>query len=596
VIARERRQEIMRLLQVRGSVRVSELSQQLGVSDVTIRSDLAALERQSLLQRIHGGAIRPPNGGRRTSFQDRLGRNGRLKRWIGMRAAALVDHGDRIFIDSSTTAFAMLSGLQGRKRLTIVTNGIEVARCASENPNSRVSLVGGDLRSGKSSLVGSASEAAVSSMRFDKVFVSGSGFTDDDGLLEQSRDEAAVKRAAVAAADEVIALVDSSKLASAFGVHSFASLGDVDRFLVDETVAPEHVERLLASGVSLTLCGDGRAALLGSSSSGREHRRIGFANLTEDHPFPLAVRMGLEQAVAEIEGVDLFVADNQMSGPTALKHVDYFVANEVDVVIEYQYYSDYGAVLMTGYRDANIPVIAVDIPMPGATYFGVDNYVAGKMAGDAAAQAATERWGGSVDRVLSLELGAAGPNSRDRAQGQLDALKARVPFTDEQVTHIDSGISRSDTQVAVAERLQAFPDQTRIVVLAGTDEVALGAVDAIKQAGRTDFAIVVSQGADAEARAELLTPGSLLVASVSYVPERYGPQLVDLALSLINNEPVPPAVYISHELVTAGSIREGSHDWLDLVWSDDSSDIGPEEQPLGQLERRSTAETATSHH
>jgi ribose transport system substrate-binding protein len=586
----------MRLLQAQGSVRVSELSRQLGVSDVTIRSDLAALERKSQLQRIHGGAIRPPNGGERTCFQDIPGRDGRLKRWIGMRASALVDDGDRVFIDSSTTGFAMLSALLDRKRLTIVTNGIEAARCASENPDNRVFLIGGDVRPGKSSVVGPASEAAVASVRLDKAFVSASGFT-DDGFLERSQEEAAVKRAAVMAADEVIALVDSSKLATANGVDSFASLEDIDRFLVDETVAPEHVERLLELGVSLTVCGDGRAALLGGGKNRRERRRIGFANLTEDHPFPFAVRKGLERAVDEIGDIDLFVADNRMSGPTALRHVGYFVSNEVDVVIEYQYYSDYGAKLMAGYREAGIPVIAVDIPMPGATYFGVDNYYAGTMAGDAAAEAATERWAGAVDRVLSLELGAAGPNSRDRTQGQIDAFRARIPIADDQVTHIDSGIGRSDAQLAVAERLQAFADRARIVVLAGTDEVALGAIDAIRQAGRSDAAIVVSQGAGAEARAELLTPGSLLVASVSYMPERYGSQLIEMALSLINRESIPPAVYISHELVTAESIRDGSHERLDRVQSDVAQSGQTDQQSLRQQpERRSTAKPATSHH
>lgn len=154
--ARERRAEITKLLLERGSVRVSDLSHQFGVSDVTVRSDLAALERQGALQRIHGGAVRPVDGSRLTPFQDRLGRNGRLKRWIGRRAAALIDDGERIFIDSSTTAYAVLSGLQERSGLTVVTDGLDAARSASENPRNRVTLVGGLLRPGRASLAGPA--------------------------------------------------------------------------------------------------------------------------------------------------------------------------------------------------------------------------------------------------------------------------------------------------------------------------------------------------------------------------------------------------------------------------------------------------------
>lgn len=560
--ARERRAEIMRLLLDQGSVRVSDLSRQLSVSDVTIRSDLAALERQSSLQRIHGGAIKRTDGGRRSPFQDRLGRNGRLKRWIGRRAAALVDDGERIFIDSSTTAFAVLAGLQERVGLTVVTNGIDAARLASENPSNRVMLVGGLLRPGQASLVGPASEAAVRSSRFDKAFVSCSGFTIEDGLREHGHEEAAVKRVAVGAADEVIALVDSSKLATAEGLAPFAGLSDVDHLLVDETAPIEHIDRLLDHGVPVTVCGDGRAALRRPPSEQHPAVRIGFANLTEDHPFPFAVRQGLERAAAEAGQVDLLVADNAMSGRAALKNVDYFVEHRADIVIEYQYHADYGEVIMARFREAGIPVIAIDVPLPGATYFGVDNYVAGQIGGKAAADEASARWGGSVDRVVSLELAAAGRTPAARMQGQLDALRSRITVSDEHVTHMDSGIDRADTHLAFADMLHAFPELARIVVLAATDEAALGAIDAIKQAGRSELSVVVSQGADAGARAELLTPGSPLIGAVSYVPERYGPQLIDLALSLLRSEPVPPAVYITHELVTAASIRSGQHAWL----------------------------------
>jgi ribose transport system substrate-binding protein len=584
VSARERRQEITRLLLGQGNVRVSDLAQQLGVSDVTIRSDLAALERKGSLQRIHGGAIRPADGGRQTPFQDRLGRNGRLKRWLGRRAAALVDDGERIFVDSSTTAFAVLSGLQDRSGLTVVTNGIDAARSASENPRNRVMLIGGQLRPGRASLVGPGTEASLRSWGFDKAFVSCSGFNFEDGFLEEGHEEAAVKRAVVASANEVIALVDSTKLATAAGVAAYATLSDVDQVLVDELAAPEHIEQLLAAGVPISVCGDGHVAQRRGGAAKGKRKRIGFANLGEDHPFPFAVRLGLERAASGVEDLDLLVADNAMSGPTALKNVDYFIEQGADIVIEYQYHADYGAVIMSSFREADIPVIAVDVPLPGATYFGVDNYVAGQIGGNAAAVAAMARWGGSVDRVVSLDLGAAGRTPAARMQGQLDALRDRITVSDDHIVHIDAGISRSDTQIAVADMLHAFPDQARLVYLAGTDEAALGAIDAIKQAGVPELSVVVSQGADAGARAEMLTPGSPLVGAVSYVPERYGPQLIELALAILERQPTPPAVYIHHELVTADSIRSGAHDWL--------APEATKEGPLSRDEERPQAPAA----
>ena len=152
-------------------------------------------------------------------------------------------------------------------------------------------LVGGLLRPGRSSLAGPAAESALRAWRFDKAFVSCSAFNFSDGFLESGPEEASVKRAAVGSADKVIAMVDSTKLVTAAGVQSFATLADVDLVLVDELAPPEHVERLLEAGRLVGVCGDGRASLLRGRRRSRARRaRIGFANLTEDHPFPVAVR------------------------------------------------------------------------------------------------------------------------------------------------------------------------------------------------------------------------------------------------------------------------------------------------------------------
>ena len=534
----------------------------LGVSEVTIRSDLATLERGAALTRVYGGAVRRQDVGRWPDPHDRLGHSGRHKRWISRRASALVDDGERIFVDSSTTAFAMMAGLQERRGLTVVTNGIDVARAASENPYTRVELVGGVVRPGRASVVGRATEASVSGQRFDKAFVSCVAYAFEEGLLEESAEEAGVKRAATAAATDVIALVDSAKLASAAGAFSFAEPASISQMLVDDAAMPEHIDGLLAAGIPVSVCGDGRTALMRPPRRDGKRWRIGFANLTEDHPFPFAVRLGLERAAARAGSVDLLIADNAMNGPSALANVDWFIRNGADLVIEYQYHVSYGPVIMARFREAAIPVVAVDIPMPGATYFGVDNYRAGLIGGEAAAGAVLDRWGGAVDHVISLELGLAGRTPAERMQGQLDALRARTAVSDDHVTHIDCGIGRAEACNSVADALHTLSDQARIVVLAATDEAALGAIDAIEQAGRRELTVVTGQGADAGARAAMLTPGSPLVGAVSYVPEQYGPQLIHLALAILQREPVPPAVFITHELVTAASIRSGAHDGL----------------------------------
>lgn len=556
--ASARRRDILRLLVDRGTLRVADLATHFGVSEPTIRTDLGILDRRGALVRVHGGAVPRQEPGQGARFTDRLRRNAPLKRWIAQRAAAMVDDGDSIFLDAATTTFGMVHGLQDRSDLTIFTNGLDVARAAADNPTSTVVLLGGILRPGRSSVVGQIGSAIVQDLRFHKAFVSCSAFSFESGLMEDNLEEAQLKLLVVKAADQVIALVDSSKLAGR-ALTSFASVDAINQLLIDEHAAPEHIARLREREVPVTICGDRHVTVAAPDGHSERRYRIGFANLTEEIEFAVAVRRGVERAAARAGNVDLLIADNGMDGPTALRNVEYFIEAGVDLVIEYQYHASYGEVIMARFREAGIPVVAVDIPMPGATYFGVDNYLAGRIGGTAAGRAVRDRWASSVDRVISLELPGSGGTPHARMQGQLDALSESVQIRPDQVIHLDSRASERDARRAVADILPTIPHASRLVVLACNDEVAIGAIHAFREAGRESQAIVVSQGADAVARSAMLEPGSPLVGAVSYTPEQYGHRLIPLALAILSGRPVPPAIFLEHSLVTPESVRT-AHD------------------------------------
>ncbi len=103
--------------------------------------------------------------------------------------------------------------------------------------------------------------------------------------------------------------------------------------------------------------------------------------MSEQIPFAVDVRRGLERAAKQRSNVDLVIADNRLSGERALEIADNFVAKGVQLAIEYQIDARMGTMIMNKYQRAQIPVIAVDIPMVGATYFGVDNFFSGHLAG-----------------------------------------------------------------------------------------------------------------------------------------------------------------------------------------------------------------------
>lgn len=537
-------------------MRVSGLAAEFAVSEVTVRTDLAILERQGGLLRVRGGAVQRSDPIRGSRFRDRARRNARSKGWIAQRAASLVEDGDSLFVDDSSTAFAMIAHLRERADLMIFTNGLDAGLAAAKIPGAQVILLGGHLRDGRSSLVGPMATRSLADIRVRKAFVSCAALSFESGLMDESFDEAEVKRIALGGADRVFALIDSTKFAGT-AVTPFASIESISEVLVDEMIALEHVERIRRLGVPVTLCGAGHVTLAPIHDGPSQRWRIGFANLNSEI-FATEVRLGLERAAREA-GIDLLIADNAEDPATIVRNVDYFIRERVDLVIEFQPFASYGEMLMDRLRDASIPVIAVDIPLPGATFFGADNYRAGRMGGSAAGQAAAERWHGEIDRVLLLELPQAGPPAAARMAGMLGGLREVVRVPDALVQHVSGTNLRADARRLMDELIPGIERGQRTVVLACNDELGIGAVESFRADGRAEDVIVVSMGADHLARRELRDPRSPLVASVAFVPDGYGDRLIPLALSILEDRAVPPAEFVHHELVRRAGTASLAH-------------------------------------
>ena len=154
--------------------------------------------------------------------------------------------------------------------------------------------------------------------------------------------------------------------------------------------------------------------------------RFGFGSQSAEMPFSEAVTDSLK-AASSAAGVDLIVLDNRYDGPTALHNADEFVRNRVDLVIEFQIDQHVAPVLADKIDAAGIPLIAVDIPHPHATFFGVNNYRVGFEAGECLAQYAKGTWDGKVRWALGLDIDEAGPLVQSRVTGAFEAIRSRLP-------------------------------------------------------------------------------------------------------------------------------------------------------------------------
>lgn len=252
----DRRQSLLELLRKQPGLSVPELGAVLGVSQGTIRNDLDALEAEGRLIRVHGGAILQEH----IQFQSRnvsahFQQNVAAKKAIGRRAAELVNDGESILLDASSTIYYFAQALRDRRRLRVVTNGIDVARWLAQEPTNSVILLGGVLGPEGSSVTGLLSEQIIEELHIQKAFVSCSGLSIAHGMTEVHLDEAQLKRKAIESARQVIALVDSTKFGNE-DLTSFARLEQINQLFTDAGVSEEWTARLSSAGVQLTLCED----------------------------------------------------------------------------------------------------------------------------------------------------------------------------------------------------------------------------------------------------------------------------------------------------------------------------------------------------
>jgi DeoR/GlpR family transcriptional regulator of sugar metabolism len=247
----ERRQEIIRQVDLSGRVSVAELSQQLGVSEVTIRADLQALAERNLVIRTHGGAI-PAAGMNELALALRRQRQVQEKSRIGQAGAALVSGGDAIFLDSSSTALAIVQYLKQHRHLTIISNSLAIAQEMQDTPSVRVVMVGGVLQRETASLVGTGGLEMLRKFNIQKGFFGAHGLNLPEGLTDVSADEAEVKRGLVEMCRQTVAVLDATKWGR-IGLASFARPEQIDTVITDADAPAELVEAAREAGITVVV-------------------------------------------------------------------------------------------------------------------------------------------------------------------------------------------------------------------------------------------------------------------------------------------------------------------------------------------------------
>jgi ribose transport system substrate-binding protein len=327
----------------------------------------------------------------------------------------------------------------------------------------------------------------------------------------------------------------------------------VARTSLNKTTVFRAAQTLVAGGLLERVAGNRYRSVVHPN---RERSfRIGYAAMTTKSLFARDVTESIRVAAAET-CTELIELDNRLSARVAIGNSEKLVRERVDLAIEFQVCHDIAPLVASKFAEAGIPMIAVHTPHPGATFFGGNNYIAGRIGGRALGRWALKAWNGKVDSVLLLGHAATGPLTNSRLTGTAVGITEILPgFDASAIVRLDAKGGYAETMDIVLKHL-ARSNARRILVGAINDAVALGALRAFTEIGRPEDCAIMGQNGTIAARGEMRVRGSRLIGSVAFFPERYGDHLMPLALGILRRKCIPPAVFIKHTLITAQNVDD----------------------------------------
>ena len=247
-----RRAEILELLQENGEISVITISKKYKISDVSVRNDLAHLEKKGLLIRTRGGAIKAQPVNFDLNLNQRLKTNYKEKQRIGKKAVEYIKDNYTIVMDNGSTTLEVARNLKGFKNIKLITNSLPIADLIADYPGIDVIIPGGELRAEMRSLVGSMAEKSILNYHCDIAFLGTDGIDPDMGISTPQIEEAALSEKMIEIANQVIVVSDSSK----FGRKSFVKFGninEVDIIITDKGIIKDDIEKYLDFNVELIL-------------------------------------------------------------------------------------------------------------------------------------------------------------------------------------------------------------------------------------------------------------------------------------------------------------------------------------------------------
>jgi ribose transport system substrate-binding protein len=281
---------------------------------------------------------------------------------------------------------------------------------------------------------------------------------------------------------------------------------------------------------------------------------IGYTMWGGNSPFSLYNKQGLED-LAEMAGVDIVTADNEWDPNKNVANVQTFATRNVDYVINSLLDVQFAPAVKAPLDAEGIPLVALDIPVPGAQWMGVDNARAGFRAGTYIAQSAVSRWGDAANEatlvVVSFPL--VGPNGRLRNESQVAGVQSVLDLPEDRIIWLETDATQEGGYAQMNNILTRLDPDAPLLITSFSDEVLSGVVRAATVGGLAEQTIAVGMGGE---MLELVASDPIFIASMSFFPERYANAALPMALATLAGREIPSSVFAYTDLVTPANVCE----------------------------------------
>lgn len=289
--------------------------------------------------------------------------------------------------------------------------------------------------------------------------------------------------------------------------------------------------------------------------------KIGFNNYSDTHEFVAKVSAGIREE-AKKRGVQLEYTEAMMDGAKMIANTQTLIDKGVDLIIDFNWIPEVGATMLKMCNDAGVKLISMDTVYEGAYYFGANSYEAGQVLGEYMSGLIIERWGGKIDAFVGLYYLAGGDIVMDRVKGCEDYLKGvkEIEFPGDDMNFLFDAGSADQTVIAkqtTTDFLTAHPDLKHIVFVTHNDESGAGVFAGIEVSGREADSMLGSTGGDTPFHDHIRAGGGdVWVASSAFAPEKYGAQVIPMAIDILEGKDVPMMVYLEHFVLNKDNLYE----------------------------------------